>query len=70
MSTQALDSDASRLPSGGILKPSSKDRLKLTMHDNATGSSPNQKRKRDGEAMEDLLKPSIVVKVSQFVLIR
>ncbi|KAI1383106.1 DNA replication regulator SLD3-domain-containing protein [Hypoxylon trugodes] len=58
-------SDASRLPSAGILMPSPNTRPNLS-HDNAAAfdSSPGQKRKRNAEieAMEELLKPSIVIK--------
>lgn len=55
-------SDASRLLSGGILMHSPVARLNLSQ-DSITGSSPSQRHRRDGEAMEELLKPSIVVKV-------
>ncbi|KAI2617631.1 DNA replication regulator SLD3-domain-containing protein [Hypomontagnella submonticulosa] len=54
-------SDASRLLSGGILMHSPVARLNLSQ-DSITGSSPSQRHRRDGEAMEELLKPSIVVK--------
>ncbi|KAI0376255.1 DNA replication regulator SLD3-domain-containing protein [Hypomontagnella monticulosa] len=54
-------SDASRLLSGEIHMPSPVTRLNLSQ-DGAVSSSPSQRRRRDGEAMEELLKPSIVIK--------
>ncbi|KAI2611991.1 DNA replication regulator SLD3-domain-containing protein [Hypoxylon sp. NC1633] len=61
MAFGALDSDASRPPSSSILLPLTDARLNLK-----TGSTPDnsqgRKRKRDAEALQDLLKASFVIK--------
>ncbi|KAI1376918.1 DNA replication regulator SLD3-domain-containing protein [Hypoxylon crocopeplum] len=61
----ALGSNASRLQTAEILMPSPDGRLNFS-NDNSNNSMPDgsraQKRKRDAEALEELLKPSIIVK--------
>lgn len=52
--------DATR-PGSGILTPSSATSLN---HETNGSSAALRKRKRDSSTMEDLLKPTIVVKVS------
>ncbi|KAI5865118.1 DNA replication regulator SLD3-domain-containing protein [Durotheca rogersii] len=54
--------DASRQPPGGILMSSPEAFLKPQSRGGAATAPPGRKRKRDSEAMEEFLKPSIVVK--------
>ncbi|KAI1657079.1 DNA replication regulator SLD3-domain-containing protein [Daldinia decipiens] len=61
MPSGALGSDASRLPSSSIHMPSPNVHLDFS-HDSPADGSPSLKRKRDVEAMEELLRPSIVIK--------
>ncbi|OTB19710.1 hypothetical protein K445DRAFT_313495 [Daldinia sp. EC12] len=61
MPSGALGSDASRLPSSGTHMPSPEVRLDFH-HGKSTDGSSSPKPKKDVEAMEELLRPSIVVK--------